>query len=180
MKQDSACTRALNSYRTMWISGLELADLDQDQGQNPKTVPSTSCTTCTTCTTCSWTRRTATASLRENQQRLLLPSRQLQQHLSALLQPHPCGKRRIGPKRPVFGFIFWLRCIMLEDVERSPLSAKYVFKGVTCCNLCLVSSCSFFDLGKAGQLREQHPDRVPTICMPALDPNRPDTSSLGT
>lgn len=29
---------------------------------------------------------------------------------------------------------------------------------------------------KAGQLREQHPDRVPTICMPALDPNRPDTS----
>lgn len=29
---------------------------------------------------------------------------------------------------------------------------------------------------KAGQLREQHPDRVPTICTPALDPNRPDTS----
>lgn len=29
---------------------------------------------------------------------------------------------------------------------------------------------------KAGQLREQHPDRVPTICTPALDPNRPATS----
>ena len=28
---------------------------------------------------------------------------------------------------------------------------------------------------KAGQLREQHPDRVPTICSPALDPNRHQT-----
>eukprot|EP00434_Breviolum_minutum_P010764 symbB.v1.2.009495.t1/scaffold590.1/size183855/7 len=31
---------------------------------------------------------------------------------------------------------------------------------------------------KAGQLREQHPDRVPTICSPSLDPNRDQTHQI--